>query len=675
MWTNITGVVGAAIQKVQKIQNELEAQMDQAVGKDGNSVPSANDSAAHSTPDVTSSSHIADRGAVLSITQDALGDKVDSTGDGEFTTIEISENSHSLEGKASVTEAKKVVRKTSKAKVKSSLSTSNISDASTAEATATSSIPPPSHEVNEVRDKLVKEMEALRLKHDEATRSLEWKHSLALEQANSIHANELKSAQESLRKQEELFNERIEVLIRQKNKELEDERLRFEERIKLLQSESSKATGEEGQSVSLKVHDAAIEEYQHKLHKYEEQVSELLKQTNVLSIDNRKLNEDIVKCREVVSERERALESSNVKLAELMAQTDALSAKCQDLANEIVEKDKMLKQFQLSSSDDAESKKQTARLLEQVSEQAKRLHAFETEGQQLAKKQSEMEKTVRKSKQEIKEKEQEIAKLKESKEQLVKAIEQTQDALKKAEAEAAGHQKSLQAMNAVSQASTDKINKLEQEVQSRLEEISSQKKALESAWGDNNELKKVIIELKAERDDLKKQLGEGTSKVMETESNKRDIEQREAVLRATSRQLEETLKQAMADHNQREERLRSELNAMQKRWQEAIMAREQLASELTHVTSPLLKQITTLQDQMRVKHEGFMNIEANLNEKILKLESSLETAEHRKALCEEEAVLLKQQYMSVSGQLKEAIEKLGHYESTVDRLKRVERDY
>ncbi|RYH18918.1 hypothetical protein EON65_26725 [archaeon] len=185
----------------------------------------------------------------------------------------------------------------------------------------------------------------------------------------------------------------------------------------------------------------------------------------------------------------------------------------------------------------------------------------------------------------------------------------------------------------------------------------------------------MIIELKAERDDLRKQLGEGTSKVMETESNKRDIEQREAVLRATSRQLEDTLKQSMADHNQREERLRSELNAMQKRWQEAILAREQLASELTQVTSPLLKQITSLQEQMRVKHEGFMHIEASLNEKIMKLESSLETAEHRKALGEEEGMLLKQQYLSVSGQLKDMVEKLSQCESTVDKLKRLEREY
>lgn len=33
MWGNLSGVVGAAIQKVQKFQDEIENQMDEAVGK------------------------------------------------------------------------------------------------------------------------------------------------------------------------------------------------------------------------------------------------------------------------------------------------------------------------------------------------------------------------------------------------------------------------------------------------------------------------------------------------------------------------------------------------------------------------------------------------------------------------------------------------------------------
>ncbi|RYH18919.1 hypothetical protein EON65_26730 [archaeon] len=471
--------MGAAIQKVQKIQNELEAQMDQAVGKDGNLISSSHVGIGenHATfPEATSASRTTGRETpVEQVAEEASDGKVDSAGDGEFSTIEINEPPNSLEGKATVPEVKKVARKISKSKVKASVSTNNISDAVSTPVTVTLPLPSTqsAHDVNEGRDKHIKELEAFKLQHNDAIRVLERQHTLNLEQVKNSLAQELRQTKEALQKKDQICSERVEGIIKQKNKDLEDERMRFEERIKLLQSESSKAEGEETPSVSLAVHEAELEEHKHKLHKYEEQVSDLVKQVSVLTGDNRKLNEDLIRCREVVSERERALESSNVKLSELVLQADSLSTKCQDLANEVVEKDKMLKQLQLSSSDDIESKKQTTKLLEQVAEQAKRLHAFETEGQQLAKKQSEMEKTVRKSKQEGKEKEQEIAKLKESREQLVKAIEQTQDALKKSEAEAAGHQKS--------------------EVQSRLEEISSQKKALESAWGDNNELKKVTI--------------------------------------------------------------------------------------------------------------------------------------------------------------------------------------
>ena len=120
-------------------------------------------------------------------------------------------------------------------------------------------------------------------------------------------------------------------------------------------------------------------------------------------------------------------------------------------------------------------------------------------------------------------------------------------------------------MQAVSQASTDKLIKLEAELNQKNEEFNSQRRALENAWNEVNELKRMIAELKADRDDLRKRIGEGTSRVMETESSRRDIEQREAVLRATSKQLQDNLQRQMAESIVREDRLRDEINELRQR--------------------------------------------------------------------------------------------------------------
>lgn len=79
-----------------------------------------------------------------------------------------------------------------------------------------------------------------------------------------------------------------------------------------------------------------------------------------------------------------------------------------------------------------------------------------------------------------------------------------------------------------------------------------------------------MAELRADRDDLRKQLGEGNSKVQETESSRRDMEQREAILRATNKQLQENLQRHMQEASFREERLREEIAELRKRWQDGV---------------------------------------------------------------------------------------------------------
>ena len=163
-------------------------------------------------------------------------------------------------------------------------------------------------------------------------------------------------------------------------------------------------------------------------------------------------------------------------------------------------------------------------------------------------------------------------------------------------------------MQAVSQASQDKLLKLEAELASKVDEIGVQKSALEKSWSEISDLKKIISELKAEKDDLVTQIGAGANKVVATETTRRELEQREAILRATNKQLQDSLQRQMNESVAREERMRNELNDTRQRWQEAVASREALASEVSGMTTPLLRQIATLQENLRVKSEGWQKV-------------------------------------------------------------------
>jgi uncharacterized membrane-anchored protein YhcB (DUF1043 family) len=65
-------------------------------------------------------------------------------------------------------------------------------------------------------------------------------------------------------------------------------------------------------------------------------------------------------------------------------------------------------------------------------------------------------------------------------------------------------------MQSVGNTTQEKQSKLESDLAMRQEELTVQRRALENSWGEIAELKKVVVELKAERDDLQNQIGLGT---------------------------------------------------------------------------------------------------------------------------------------------------------------------
>jgi hypothetical protein len=179
-------------------------------------------------------------------------------------------------------------------------------------------------------------------------------------------------------------------------------------------------------------------------------------------------------------------------------------------------------------------------------------------------------------------------------------------------------------------------------------------------------------EMRAERDELRRQIGAGASKVMEIDQFRREVEQREAVSRATSKQLQDSLQRQMQESGVREERLREEAAEMRMRWQDAISSREQMASELSSATAPLLRQISSLQDQIRSKSDHWQSIESTLAERAMRAENAAEIADHKKNLMEEQLGGLKQQLSSLTTRHSELHAQFQAAELSLERLKRSE---
>jgi predicted nucleic acid-binding Zn-ribbon protein len=348
---------------------------------------------------------------------------------------------------------------------------------------------------------------------------------------------------------------------------------------------------------------------------------------------------ELDKMSEVVSDRERALQTSTMQMSELTTSYEDALSKISHLEQAVGEYQGQLRQSSAASASTSDLRKQLSKVQESLQEKEDSLAAFLIEGQGLAKKQSDMEKNVRKSRLEVKEKDAEIKKLKETKEEYVKTIEEMQEVIRANENNSNSTKKNMSGtiwfvlyiiyimlvrasginificttfyppvMQAVSQASQDKLLKLETELAGKADELAIQRKALESSWTEISDLKKIISELKAEKDDLQNQIGAGANKVVATESTRRDLEQREAILRATNKQLQDSLQRQMSESVAREERMREELNDTRKRWQEAVSSRESLASEVSGATTPLLRQVSSLQENLRVKSEGWQKV-------------------------------------------------------------------
>lgn len=666
MWSNLTGVVGAAIQKVR----EIESQLDSAVGVEKTATPDDTPlPAPHAAP--TSDLSTTSISPSASIERHG-GDGKDDVA-AESSAIVASEPLKPQSGPRK--------KKASRSDLTNDNANSNVGT----QEDAPMAVDQSSSEIARLQQMLrSKESELLSCKeelqrqlesqaHRLQEKETETKNFQSTNQALDSSLQQALAAQSQLKLQLQSEQAQIQLLKSQLHEATQVLNLQAENHASAHANAGGSDAAEELQRLQRTVaqqadaHRVALEQSQQRIAELEVQSSQRIAEVEA-NAQSRivTLERALQDAQAQLSAREGALETRSAQLSAACDETANLHQQVKQLQQQIGDVQGQLQQAQQGQSSSSSA------LAEQLRAKDAQLAAFEAEGKQLAKKQSEMEKSVRQSKQTVREKEGEIAKLKESREQLVKALEQTQDALKKQEAETEKAQKALQAMQAVTAASSDRLTRLEADLQASHDEQATTRRALEAAWGDLAEQKRLLSETKGEADDLRRQLGEGASRVMSTESLRREVEQREAVLRATSQQLQEQLSRVMSEAAQREERIREELTELRRRWQEAVSSRESLASELAHASAPLLRQIAALQEQLRVKSEQWAAVETSLVERAMRSEAAAEQFEHRRSMLEEQVQTLRLQLTQSQQRLHDTQSQLAEAQEATSRLQRLE---
>lgn len=131
---------------------------------------------------------------------------------------------------------------------------------------------------------------------------------------------------------------------------------------------------------------------EHLVKENQQLVSQIQEQTILFENSNLKLSSqmkgEMDQLNEVIAERERALQSANVQLADLHQRHEEAMTRVMTLTSEVTENKKLMKQFQMAATGEGnENKRELMRLQELLKEKEENLTAYAVEGQALSKKQ------------------------------------------------------------------------------------------------------------------------------------------------------------------------------------------------------------------------------------------------------------------------------------------------
>ena len=230
--------------------------------------------------------------------------------------------------------------------------------------------------------------------------------------------------------------------------------------------------------------------------------------------------------------------------------------------------------------------------------------ALRAEGEQLARKQSTMEQSVRSAKGEARELQEKLDIGMEAREKEVAKVESLEKEVKSLNDELSSARKG-----------ESLSKKLEGELVAAKEESEKQRAS-------NLDINQQLKEIKEERKELKKEVAEaraGAALELEGESNKLRRERDDMLS-----DLESKLHTSEREANVREDALRHEVSELRKRWQDSVRRAEDLSMDVQQSTAPLLRQLESTERQNRARATAWAEMEtklrADLEENVIRLE-------------------------------------------------------
>jgi len=229
-------------------------------------------------------------------------------------------------------------------------------------------------------------------------------------------------------------------------------------------------------------------------------------------------------------------------------------------------------------------------------EQSDIINALRAEGEQLARKQRDMEQSVRNAKGQARDLQEKLDIEKGAKEQALTKVESLEKEVKSLKDDLASARKG-----------ESQSKKLESDLLASKEESEKQRAS-------NMGLEQQVKELKEENKSLKKEVEDaksGAALELQGESNKLRKERDEMLS-----DLESKLRTSEREANVREDALRHEVSELRKRWQDAVRRAEDLSMDVQQSTAPLLRQLESAERQSRSRSAAWSELEAKLRSEI-----------------------------------------------------------
>ena len=311
--------------------------------------------------------------------------------------------------------------------------------------------------------------------------------------------------------------------------------------------------------------------------------------------------ETIASLESQLMQREEQLASKSDQITSLTLQSEAETAKLRQVITET--KDEAKKRILRAKERVEDMQTKLAEAVRRADaaagsnqEQSDIINALRAEGEQLARKQRDMEQSVRNAKGQARDLQEQLDVEKGAKDDALTKVELLEKEVKSLKDDLSSARKG-----------ESQSKKLESDLVATKEESEKQRAS-------NLGLEQQVKELKEENKSLKKEVEDaksGAAIELEGESNKLRKERDEMLS-----DLESKLRTSEREANVREDALRHEVSELRKRWQDAVRRAEDLSMDVQQSTAPLLRQLESAERQSRSRSAAWSELEAKLRSEI-----------------------------------------------------------